>query len=337
MVRVGINGIGRIGKLVFRLIHHRDDMEVVVVNDPMPLTTLMHLLRYDSVHRAFGRAVSACDDQTVFRVNGHHVKKYSHSQPHQIPWHEHDVDVVIDASGRFLTYNKLMGHLQEGVKKVILSCPPEEALDNMVVIGVNEDTIRPEHKIISNASCTTNCIAPVIKLIDAEYGIDRAMMNTVHPYTNSQNVLDGPHSDLRRARCANDNIIPTTTSAIKAIKAIMPHLKDRFDGFATRVPVSDGSFVELTALLKKQVSAEALNKLMHEAAGNEMKGILDYCDDPVVSTDIIGDPHSAIFDALSTKVLGGNMIQILVWYDNEFGYSNRIVDLIDLVMKDDIS
>ncbi len=334
MIRVGINGIGRIGKLVFRMIHHRNDMEVVVVNDLMPMVTLIHLLRYDSVHRAFGRAVSVSDDPTVFRVNGHTVKKYAHSQPHHIPWHEYDVNVVIDASGRFLTYNKLMGHLQQGVKKVILSCPPEEPLDSMVVLGVNEHTLKPEDKIISNASCTTNCIAPVLKLIDEKFGIDRAMMNTVHPYTNSQNVLDGPHSDLRRARCANENIIPTTTSAIKAVQTIMPHLKDRFDGFATRVPVSDGSFVELTALLKQPVCVEALNQMMLDAANGEMKGIVAYCDDPVVSTDIIGDPHSAIFDALSTKVLGGNMIQILVWYDNEFGYSNRIVELIDLVMKD---
>ena len=333
MIRVGINGIGRIGKLVFRMIHHREDMEVVVVNDPMPIYTLTHLLRYDSVHGGFGRAVTTCEDQVHFRVNGHVVRKYSHSQPHQIPWHEHDIDIVIDSSGRFLTYNKLLGHLQEGVKKVILSCPPEEPLDNMVVIGVNEDSLKPEHKIISNASCTTNCIAPILKLIDEKFGVDRAFMNTVHPYTNSQNVLDGPHKDLRRARCANENIIPTTTSAIKAVREIMPHLKDRFDGFATRVPVSDGSFVELTALLNEKVTQAELNKLFFDAVNGVMKGIIDYCEDPIVSKDIVGDPHSAIFDALSTKVIGGNFIQILIWYDNEFGYSNRIVELIDLVMR----
>ncbi len=333
MIRVGINGIGRIGKLVFRMIHHRDDMEVVVVNDPMSIETLTHLLRYDSVHGGFGRDVTTCDDLVHFRVNGHVYRKYDYSQPHQIPWHKHDIDIVIDSSGRFLTYNKLMGHLQEGVKKVILSCPPEEPLDNMVVIGVNEESLKPEHKIISNASCTTNCIAPILKLIDEKFGIDRALMNTVHPYTNSQNVLDGPHNDLRRARCANENIIPTTTSAIKAVREIMPHLKERFDGFATRVPVSDGSFVELTALLNDEVTREELNKLVFDAANGAMKGIIDYCEDPIVSKDIVGDPHSAIFDALSTKVLGGNMIQILIWYDNEFGYSNRIVELIDLVMR----
>ncbi len=333
MIRVGINGIGRIGKLVFRMIYHHHDMEVVAVNDPMPLNTMIYLLRYDSVHGGFGRAVTPCEDQANFRVNGHSVRKYSFEEPHQIPWQDHDVDVVIDSSGHFLTYKTLEGHLKQGVKKVILSCPPDENLDFMVVIGVNESDLKPEHKIISNASCTTNCIAPILKLIDEKYGIDRAMMNTVHPYTNSQNVLDGPHADLRRARCANENIIPTTTSAIKAVRSIMPHLKERFDGFATRVPVSDGSFVELTALLKQHVTTEALNKLVFDAAHGEMKGILAYCDDPIVSKDIVGDPHSAIFDALSTKVLGGSMIQILVWYDNEFGYSNRIVDLIDLVMQ----
>lgn len=328
MIRIGINGIGRIGKLVFRLVQQRDDMEVVAVNDPMPLETLVHLLKYDSIHGLFSRDIRRGDKQDEIRVNGHVVKKYAELHPEYINWDEHSVDVVIDSSGEFLDMKTLSGHLKPGVKKVILSCPPAEELDNMVVIGVNEHSLGPKHRIISNASCTTNCIAPVLKILDDHFGIDRAMMNTVHPYTNSQNVIDAPHKDLRRARCANENIIPTTTSAIKAVQQILPSLKGRFDGFASRVPVSDGSFVELNAILEKKTSIYEINELMHHFSLNQMSSILEYCEDPIVSKDIVGNPHSAVFDSLCTRVLGGDFIQILAWYDNEFAYSNRIIDLI---------
>ncbi len=330
MIRVGINGFGRIGKLVFRIIHHRDDMEVVAVNDPMEMRVLVHLLKYDTVHGPFGHIVEGDASRGLLRINGHEIKKYACTHPEEIPWDSHDVDVVIDSSGLFLTRELLERHLKPGVQRVILSCPPKEPLDNMVVVGVNEDTLRPEHRIVSNASCTTNCIAPLLKLFDEAWGIDRAFMNTVHPYTNSQNVLDAPHKDLRRARSAGENIIPTTTSAIKAVKDIMPFMTGRFDGFASRVPVSDGSFVELNAILNSKVGIANINTLVLEASQNKMRGIIEYCEDPVVSSDILGNPHSAVFDSLSTRVLGDNFIQILAWYDNEYAYSSRLAELIRL-------
>ncbi len=333
MIRIGINGIGRIGKLVFRLLHQRDDMEVVAVNDPMPIETLLHLLKYDSVHGMFSRNIGIGDKDDEVRVNGHVVKKYAAFHPTEIKWNDCNVDVVIESSGEFLTMQSLSQHLRPGVQKVILSCPPADTLDNMIVMGVNEHTLKPDHQIISNASCTTNCIAPILKLINDRFGIDRALMNTVHPYTNSQNVLDAPHKDLRRARCANENIIPTTTSAIKAVQQIIPSLKGCFDGFASRVPVSDGSFVELNAILKAKTNIQEINDLVRIASQNEMCGIVEYCEDPIVSKDIVGNPSSAVFDSLCTRILGGNFIQILAWYDNEFAYSNRIIDLIKHAIK----
>lgn len=331
MIKVGINGIGRIGKLVFRLIHNCDDMEIVAVNDPMPMLTLVHLLKYDSVHGAFGCQVAGDEDRAFLRINGHEIAKYDRLHPGEIPWNKHDVDVVIESSGMFLTRGALEAHLQPGVKRVILSCPPDEPLDNMVVSGVNEHTLEPGHRIVSNASCTTNCIAPLLKLFDEAWGIDRAFMNTVHPYTNSQNVMDGPHKDLRRARCANENIIPTTTSAIKAVHDIMPSMRDRFDGFASRVPVSCGSFVELNAILIEKASKADVNNLVFEASRNQMRNIIEYCEDPVVSGDIVGNPHSSVFDAPMTRVLGDNFIQVLSWYDNEYAYSSRLTELVRLL------
>ncbi len=331
MIRVGINGFGRIGKLVFRLIGQRTDMEVVAVNDPMLLKTMVHLLKYDSVHGPYRGAIQGDEGREVVIVKGRSIKKYASYQPSKIPWSEHRVDVVIESSGIFLTREGLSGHLQKGVKHVILSCPPREKLDAMVVIGVNEDCLTGGRQLVSNASCTTNCVAPVLKVLDDCWGIDRAFMNTVHPYTNSQNVMDGPHQDLRRARCANENIIPTSTSAIKAVQEIIPSLRGRFDGFATRVPVSDGSFVELTAILNKPATRDDINERFLESSRGGMKGILEYCPDPIVSKDIVGNPHSAVFDALSTRVLGGNFVQLVAWYDNEYAYSSRVVDLIGLL------
>lgn len=331
MIRIGINGFGRIGKLVFRLMAQRNDMEVVAVNDPMLLKTLVHLLKYDSVHGRYGQDIQGDEASGMLAVNGKKIKKYAHYQPSKIPWGDHQVDIVIESSGIFLTRDGLNGHLQAGAGKVVLTCPAKEKLDAMVVIGVNEQLLSPVHRLISNASCTTNCVAPVLKVLNERWGVDRAFMNTVHPYTNSQNVMDAPHQDLRRARCANENIIPTTTSAIRAVKEIMPELQDRFDGFATRVPVSDGSFVELCLVLKDSAGREEINSHFQQLAAGQMKGILEYCIDPVVSKDIVGNPHSAVFDALSTRVLGGNFVQVIAWYDNEYAYSSRVVDLVRLV------
>lgn len=328
MIRVGINGFGRIGKLVFRLMQQRQDMQVVAVNDPMLLPTLVHLLKYDTVHGRFGQHVSGDEASSMLYVNGRGMKKYSFFQPGKIPWSDHQVDVVVESSGLFLTRDMLQGHLQHGVRKVILSCPPKEKLDNMVVMGVNDHTLDPQQQIISNASCTSNCVAPLLKVLQEHFGIDRVMMNTVHPFTNNQKVMDSPHHDLRRARSAAANIIPTTTTAIKAVREILPWLQDRFDGFATRVPVCDGSFVELNLILERTTTAEEVNSLFEMAARKQMKGIIQYCEDPIVSSDVTGNPHSAVFDALSTRVLGGTFVQLLAWYDNEYGYSSRMLDLI---------
>jgi glyceraldehyde 3-phosphate dehydrogenase len=331
MIRIGINGFGRIGKLVFRLMAQRNDMEVVAVNDPMLLKTLVHLLKYDSVHGRYGQDIHGDEASGMLVVNGKKIKKYAHYQPSRIPWGDHGVDIVIESSGIFLTREGLNGHLEGGAGKVILTCPAKETLDAMVVIGVNEQSLFSGHRLISNASCTTNCVAPVLKALNDRWGVDRAFLNTVHPYTSSQNVMDGPHQDLRRARCANENIIPTTTSAIRAVKEILPEMDGRFDGFATRVPVSDGSFVELCVVLKNKTSREEINGHFQELASGPMQGILEYCTDPLVSKDIVGNPHSAVLDALSTRVLDGNFVQLVAWYDNEYGYSSRVVDLVRLL------
>lgn len=333
MIRIGINGIGRIGKLVFRLLQDRHDMQIVAVNDPMLLRTLIHLLKYDTVHGRYAREIAGDEKNDMLLVDGQGIKKYAFFHPSRIPWQAHDVDLVIESSGVFLTRDVLSGHFQPGVKKVILTCPPKEELDNMIVIGVNEKSLHSAHRLVSNASCTTNCVAPLLKVIHEAWGIDRALMNTVHPFTNNQNVMDSAHHDLRRARSASQNIIPTTTSAISAVKAIMPEMKDRFDGFATRVPVSDGSFVELNIILNQSVTKDEVNEGIRTAANASMKGIIEYTEDPLVSSDVIGNAHSCVFDALSTRVLGGNFLQVLAWYDNEYAYSNRVVELAGLLMK----
>ncbi len=333
MTRVGINGLGRIGKMVFRLIQSRSDLEVVAVNDPMMPGTLTHLMKYDTVHGRFPYDVSFDEKEKMLVVNGRPIRKYARYHPDKIPWSDHNVDVVVEASGEFLTRDVLQGHLQHGVQHVILSCPPKEPLDHMVVFGVNESTLEAHHRLISNASCTTNCIAPILRLIDDRFGIERAMMNTVHPYTSSQNVMDAPHNDLRRARCANDNIIPTTTSAIAAVKYLMPSMEGRFEGFATRVPVNDGSFVALYAHMKQKVRPGEVHELMMDASLGRLKGILEYTSDPLVSSDVIGNPHSAVYDSLSTRVVDDRLLHLLLWYDNEFGYSSRMIDLLALLAQ----
>jgi glyceraldehyde 3-phosphate dehydrogenase len=330
-IRVGINGMGRIGKVVFRILSDQADIELVGINDLMELETLVHLIRYDSTHGIFKGQISSSGEDLV--VNGKKVHVSRHADPEMIPWKEWGVDIVLESSGRFTSGPLLEPHLRAGASKVILSCPAKGALDRTVVIGVNDQELTAKDRIVSNASCTTNCLAPVLKLLDTHYGIDRVFMNTIHPFTNNQVIIDAPHKDLRRARTAGVNIIPTTSTAIEALTQIMPELNGRFDGLAVRVPVHDGSLIEISAILQRNTDTVSLNRMLRLASENELRGILAYTDDPIVSADIIGDPHSGIVDGISTKVLGGNYVQLIVWYDNETGYSNRIVDLMHLMGK----
>jgi len=333
-VKIGINGFGRIGKLVFRHSFSYTDIDVIVVNDLMDIHTLAYLLKYDTVHGPFRHDINIVNNHKLL-IDGHEVFYYSEQCPSNIPWDKHEVNYVIESSGKFTQKEDLSKHFRTNIKRVILSCPPADKIDKCVVIGVNEKDINKTHKIISNTSCTTNCIAPVLMVLDNHFGINKAFINTVHPYTNNQSIMDAPHKDLRRARAAAANIIPTTTTAIKAVIEIMPHLAQKFDGIATRVPLTDGALIELTALLNKNTTKEGINNIMKEAACSYLKGIMEYTSDPIVSSDIINNPHSVIFDALSTKVLGDDMIQLIVWYDNEFAYSKRLVELILLLGKQD--
>jgi len=327
--KVGINGFGRIGKVVFRLLQANSEIEVVAINDPMELDTLVYLLKYDTVHGRFKGTVTKAEGGII--VNNRFIPVSTEYKPENIPWDSWGTEYVIDSSGLFKTHASLEKHLKPGVKKVILSCPADDQSIKTVVLGVNEQILTPEDKIISNASCTTNCLAPVLKTLDENYGIESGFMNTVHPFTNNQRIIDAPHPDIRRSRAAAANIIPTTSSAIKALIDVMPKFKDRFNGFATRVPVPDGSFIELCLNLNTDVTIQSINKLMKEVSENQYLNIIEYTEDPIVSSDIIDNPHSAIFDARATKVIGNRFIQILAWYDNEYGYSNRIVDLISKI------
>lgn len=329
-VKIGINGFGRIGKLVFRLALNTPGLEVVHLNDKMTTDLMAHLLKYDSVHGKFDANINY--DSNHLSVNGKDIFVSNYTSPAEIPWNETGANIVVDSSGKFKTKQLLEPHFNGGVKKVILSCPSSDnSVDKTVVMGVNNNEILPTDRIISNASCTTNCVAVALKVLKNEFGVKRAFMNTVHPTTNNQNLQDGFHSDFRRARSAINNIIPTTTSAIKTIHLLFPEMKEIFDGFATRVPVADCSFVEFTAQLGKNVSKQEINDAFKHYADNELKNYLEYCDDPIVSSDINNNYHSAIFDSLATKVIGGDLIQILAWYDNECGYSARIVDLIKYI------
>ncbi len=330
-IRVGINGFGRIGRLVFRAAQDDPSIEIVAVNDLTDAATLAHLLKYDSVHRAFPHEVKAADG--AFVVDGREVKVLAERDPAALPWRALGVDVVVESTGRFTDATKAAAHREAGAKKVIISAPAKNE-DITVVIGVNDDQYDPErHHIISNASCTTNCLAPFAKVLHDTFGIKRGYMNTIHAYTNDQNILDLPHKDLRRARAAAMSIIPTSTGAAKAIGLVMPELKGKLDGIAMRVPTPDGSVVDLTAELERPATAEAINAAMKAAAEGPMKGILQYCEDPIVSSDVIGNPASSIFDSLQTMVLGGEgtFVKCVSWYDNEWGYSNRVVDLIKMI------
>jgi len=328
-MKVAINGFGRIGRTVFRVIAERPDsgIEIVAVNDIADDDTLAHLLKYDTVFGRFPGDIVVGDG--VMSAGGHTVKMLEERAPANLPWSELGVDVVVESTGIFRTRAALDKHLEAGAKRVILTVPSKDPVDATVVIGVNDGDLTPDAKLVSNASCTTNCLAPIAKVLDDAFGITSGIMTTVHAYTNDQRVADTPHSDLRRARHAAENIIPTSTGAAKAIGQVLPSLDGKLDGMAMRVPVPDGSIVDLVVVLSRNVTVEEVNVAMKAAADGEMKGILEYTDEPIVSSDVIGNPASSIFDSSLTKVVNGNMVKVVSWYDNEWGYSNRVVDLLE--------
>lgn len=330
-IKVGINGFGRIGRNVYRVIAKRKSIDVLAINDLTDAKTLAFLLKYDSIHGKFDGNIEAKDNSIV--VKGKEIKLLKEKDPANLPWKDLGVEIVIESTGIFTKRSDCEKHLKAGARKVILSAPSKDKLDATIVIGVNTNDLKPEHKIVSNASCTTNCLAPLVKVINENFGIEKGLMTTIHAYTNDQRLSDLMHSDLRRARAAAINIIPTTTGAAKAIGEVIPELKGKLDGMSMRVPVANGSVTDLVASVKKRVSIEDINNVMKAAANNELKGILEYCEEPIVSSDIIDNEHSCILDSMCTYVVDGNLIKVIGWYDNEWGYSNRMVDLIELIAK----
>ena len=330
--RIAINGFGRIGRLVYRAMANDPDLEVVAVNDLGDIPTMAHLLKYDSVHRRAFDVIEVVEDGMV--VDGHKVVVLSERDPKDLPWKDLGIDIVVESTGFFTDGEKAKAHLEAGAKKVIISAPGKN-VDATIVMGVNDDTYNKEtDNIVSNASCTTNCLAPFAKVLLDNFGIKRGFMNTIHAYTNDQKILDLPHKDLRRARAAAMSMIPTTTGAARAVALVLPELKGKLDGFATRVPTPDGSMVDLTVELEKAATVEEINAAMKAAAEGPMKGILEYTSDPLVSIDIVGDAHSSVFDSGLTMVLGGegNFVKCISWYDNEWGYSNRVKDLAKIML-----
>jgi len=325
-IKVGINGFGRIGRLVFRRCMEIGGFDFVGINDLTSAATLGHLLKYDSVHGRFNGEVKVEGNDLV--VNGDRIKITAEKDPSKLDWK--GVDVVIESTGVFRDKESCLKHISAGAKKVILTVPPKGEIDAMVVLGVNENDLTGNEQVVSNASCTTNCLAPMVKVLNDAFGVEKGFMTTVHSYTNDQQLLDLPHSDLRRARAAALSIIPTTTGAAKAIGKIIPELKGKLDGFSLRVPTPDGSITDFVAVLKKEVTDEEVNAAFKKAAAGELKGILEYTEDPIVSADIVGNSHSNIFDALSTMA-NGNLVKVVGWYDNEYGYSSRVVDLIQKI------
>ena len=325
-IRVGINGLGRIGRNVFRLLLDHPQIEIAGINDTLPAVTVAHLIRYDTIQGALNRSVDVIGNDLV--IGGKKIPLTHEDSPSKIPCRAWNADIIIESSGRFKKREQLQQFIDAGAGKVMLSCPPEDKIDRTVIMGVNDDELKSEDKIVSNASCTANCACSLLYVIEKELGIESAFLNTVHPVTGNQNITDAGHDDLRRARAASYNIIPTTTSAVRAIREVMPVLKDRFDGMATRVPVLDGALAELVIVLKKKTNVPGLNSIIKKSTESYMKDIIAYCTDPVVSSDIVRRPESCVFDSLSTKVLNGNTVQLISWYDNEYGYSNRIIDLI---------
>ncbi len=331
-MRVAINGFGRIGRSVFRILDADKEIDVVAINDLFDNDVLAYLLKYDTVMKGFGQDVRVEGDQLI--TPSEKVKMLAVKDPKALPWKELDIDVVVEATGIFRTRESLVSHLEAGAKRVILTVPSKDEIDCTVVIGVNDEELKPEHRIISNASCTTNCLAPMAKVLNDNFGIVEGLMTTTHAYTNDQRLADVPHKDWRRGRAAAENIIPTTTGAAKAVGKVIPALKGKLDGMAQRVPVPDGSIVDLVVEVEKKVTVEDIHAAVRMAANSEkMKNVLLYAEDHLVSSDIVGNSYSSIYDPEFTKVVGGHIVKTLNWYDNEWGYSNRVVDLIRMLMK----
>ncbi|ARF68600.1 type I glyceraldehyde-3-phosphate dehydrogenase [Paenibacillus larvae subsp. pulvifaciens] len=329
MVKVGINGFGRIGRNVFRAALNNKDVEIVAINDLTNVATLAHLLKYDTTHGVLDATVEAGEGE--IKVNGKSIKVYAERDPQNLPWGSLGVKIVVESTGIFTAKEKAEAHIKAGAKKVIISAPAKNE-DITIVMGVNEDKYdAANHHVISNASCTTNCLAPFAKVLDEKFGIVKGMMTTVHSYTNDQQVLDLPHKDLRRARAAAENIIPSTTGAAKAVALVLPQLKGKLNGMAMRVPTPNVSVTDLVVETSKNVTVEEVNAALKEAANGPLKGIMNYSEEPLVSKDYNGDPASSTIDSLSTMVVGDNLLKVVSWYDNEWGYSNRVVDLVNYI------
>lgn len=331
-MRVAINGFGRIGRSVFRILNSRENVSVVAINDIADNDAMAYLLKYDTVMGPFKDSVSL--DGDIMKTSNNQIKMVAEREPSLLPWKEMAVDVVIEATGIFREKLQLQQHINAGAKRVILTVPSKDEIDYTLVIGVNDDGLTADHKIISNASCTTNCLAPMAKILNDSFGIEYGVINTIHAYTNDQRLADVPHSDWRRSRAAAENIIPTTTGAARAVGKVLPELNGKLDGIAMRVPVPDGSVVDSIFRLGKDVTIEGINdSVLSASKSNKMSGVVEYSTLPVVSTDIIGNSHSSIFDAPFTKVIEGSLVKTLNWYDNEWGYSNRVADLVGILEK----
>ena len=329
-MRIAINGFGRIGRAVFRIAESLPEIEIVAINDLFDNDALRYLLNYDTVMGRFPGQVSIENSEMV--TSRTRARMLQERDPAQLPWKELEVDAVVESTGVFRSKAQVSMHLEAGAQRALLTVPAKDQIDYTVVMGVNEEGLKPEHRIVSNASCTTNCLAPVAKVLHDAFGIREGIINTVHAYTNDQSLADVPHSDWRRSRAAAENIIPTSTGAAKAVGEVLPELKGRLDGIASRVPVPDGSVVDLFVELEKEVTAEQVNETLRSAAGAErMRDVLEYTEEPVVSSDIIGNPHSSIFDASFTQVGGGRYLKALSWYDNEWGYSKRVCDVLGMM------
>jgi len=326
-IRVGINGFGRIGRGVFRILAERKDLQVVAINDLYENEQLAYLLKYDTVMGVFGKQIRLAGDRMI--VADSEIALTARSDPAEIPWRGLGVDVVVEATGVFRTREPLTKHLSAGASKVVLTVPAKDEIDSTIVLGVNEEELRPEHRIVSNASCTTNCLAPVAKILDDAFGVEEGFITTVHAYTNDQRLADVPHKDLRRSRAAAENIIPTTTGAAKAVGKVLPRLAGKLDGMAMRVPVPNGSIVDFVCRLAQRPGKDDIHAAVRDAASGPMRRIVEYSEAPLVSSDIIGNPHSSIFDSLSTVADRDGYAKVIAWYDNEWGYSNRVVDLIE--------
>ena len=327
-MKIAINGFGRIGRSVFRILNNRENIDVVAINDIFDKGALTYLLKYDTVMGRFPEEVSLEGD--ILKTQSQSVKLLAERDPASLPWNELGVDIVIESTGIFRQRDQLQYHINAGAKRVVLTVPSKDEIDYTVVLGVNDDGLKPEHKIVSNASCTTNCLAPMAKILNESFGIQMGVINTIHAYTNDQRLADVPHSDWRRSRAAAENVIPTTTGAARAVGKVLPELDGKLDGIAMRVPVPDGSVVDLNVRLDKEVTTDEVNDVIRSASeSGPLKNVLQYSNLPVVSTDIIGNPHSSIFDAPFTRVIEGNFVKTLNWYDNEWGYSNHVVDLLE--------